>query len=43
MISKAMLHEALAANDTVSENIARSAIERIQRDLNAPSLNNLSG
>ena len=42
-VAKAMLHEALAANDTVSENIARSAIERIQRDLNAPSLTTFSG
>jgi hypothetical protein len=42
-MAKAMLQEALATNDAVSESIACSAIERIQHDLNAPSLPNLSG
>jgi hypothetical protein len=42
-VAKAMLQEALATNDKVSESIARSAIERIQRDLNAPSFSNMSG
>jgi hypothetical protein len=42
-VAKAMLQEALATNDKVSESIARSAIERIQQDLNAPSFSNMSG
>jgi hypothetical protein len=41
-VAKTMLQEALATNDKVSESINRSAIERIQRDLNAPS-SNMSG